>query len=40
MNLLNGNEVSQKIKLEIKAKVEAMKAAGKKSTSFSCYFGW
>jgi len=31
MNLLNGNEVSQKIKLEIKAKVEAMKAAGKKA---------
>lgn len=31
MNLLNGNEVSQKIKLEIKAKVEAMRAAGKKA---------
>ncbi len=31
MNLLNGNEVSQKIKLEIKSKVEAMRAAGKKA---------
>jgi methylenetetrahydrofolate dehydrogenase (NADP+)/methenyltetrahydrofolate cyclohydrolase len=31
MNLLNGNEVSQKIKLEIKAKVEAMRDAGKKA---------
>jgi methylenetetrahydrofolate dehydrogenase (NADP+)/methenyltetrahydrofolate cyclohydrolase len=31
MNLLNGNEVSQKIKLEIKAKVDAMRAAGKKA---------
>jgi methylenetetrahydrofolate dehydrogenase (NADP+)/methenyltetrahydrofolate cyclohydrolase len=31
MNLLSGNEVSQKIKLEIKAKVEAMRAAGMKA---------
>jgi methylenetetrahydrofolate dehydrogenase (NADP+)/methenyltetrahydrofolate cyclohydrolase len=31
MNLLNGNEVSQKIKEEIKLEVDAMKAKGKKA---------
>ena len=31
MELLNGNEVSKKIKLEIKAKVDAIRAAGKKA---------